>query len=237
MNRTMKSASIAECFAAYIAASIIVALTIAPTCALAGTITLPAGTTLHVILETTLTTKGAKVGDSFRARMVMPVFLNQREVLPMGTSVEGTIVGLQGPGRLKGKAEMQLRPDKLLLPDGRDISLAASLESAKGADDVKVDSKEGTVKSSGGKNDVSARTVGGGVGLGAGIGAVAGGGMGAAVGAGAAGTVFLLHHLFKKGKDAVLPAGSELTLEVTRPFSFSDMQEVRPTGPAEKKVE
>ena len=41
---------------------------------------------------------------------------------------------------------MQLRPDKLLLPDGRDISLAASLESAKGADDVKVDPKEGTVK-------------------------------------------------------------------------------------------
>ena len=87
----------------------------------AGIITLPAGTKLHVVLETTLTTKGTKVGDPFRSRLVMPVFLNEREVVPMGAAVEGTVLSLQGPGRIKGKAEMQLRLEKLLLPDGRDI--------------------------------------------------------------------------------------------------------------------
>jgi hypothetical protein len=192
----------------------------------AGTLTLPAGVQLHVVIETTLTTKNTKLGDPFRARMVLSVFANQREILPVGTVVEGTVVGLKGPGRVKGRAEMQLRPDKLLLPDGRDIELGASLTSAKTDDETKIDPKEGTIKA-GGKDGINGKQTALGAAMGAGVGAMAGGGMGAAVGAGAVGAIVLLHHALKKGKDADLPAGSELVLEVTRDVSFSDMQEVR----------
>lgn len=191
-----------------------------------GTLTLPAGAQLTVVMETSLTTKKTKVGDPFRARLVVPVFANQREVLPVGTSIEGTVVNLKGPGRVKGKAQMQLRPDMLYLPDGRDIALGAELKSAQSEDgQVKLDPKEGTIQG-GGKKGMDAKKTIGGVGLGAGIGGIAGGGTGAAIGAGAAGTVAILHQVFKRGKDADLPAGSELVLEVTRDVSFSDMQEV-----------
>ncbi|MBI4464564.1 MAG: TrbI/VirB10 family protein [Acidobacteria bacterium] len=195
----------------------------------AGTITLPAGTKLHVVLEKTLSTKETKAGDPFTSRLVMPVWVNQREVLPVGTMVEGSVVNLQGPGRVSGRAEMQLRPEKLIFPDGRDYTLAATLESAKTGDDTKVDPREGTVKA-GGKDGINARKAAGGAAIGAIAGAAVHGGTGAAMGAGAVGAIVLLHHLFKRGKDAVLPAGSELDLELTRPVSFSDMQEVPPSS-------
>ena len=120
---------------------------------------------------------------------------------------------------------MQLRPEKLLLPDGRDIVLAASLEAAKTDTDVKVDPKEGTVKG-GGKEKINLKKLGKGAAIGAGVGAAVGGGPGAAMGAGAVGAIVVLHQLLKRGKDAVLPAGSELVLELTRPVFFSDMEEV-----------
>ena len=193
----------------------------------AGTITVPDGTQLQAILETTLSTKTTKVGDSFRARLVVPVFVNQMEALPVGTAVTGTVVNLKAPGRVKGRAEMQLRPEMIYLPDGRDIPLGASLGATNSDGGEHVEAKEGTVKG-GGKDHIPVGKTIKGAAAGAGIGAMAGGGTGAAIGAGAAGAIALIHHTLKKGKDASLQAGTELTLEITRPVSFSDMQEVPP---------
>jgi len=201
------------------------------TVAHAGTLTLPTGTQLHVVLETTLTTKTTKAGDPFRARMFLSVFVNEREILPVGTTVEGTVVSLQGPTRVKGRAQMQLRPDKLRLPDGRDIELGASLESANTDDGTKIDPKEGTVKA-GGKDGINKRQAATGAVIGAGVGAAAAGGTGAAIGAGAVGAIVLMRQALKKGKDADLPAGTELVLEVTRAVSFSDMS----GGPTRHKL-
>lgn len=205
------------------------------TLARAGTLTLPAGSPLHVILETTLTTKTNKVGDPFRARLMLPVFADGRRILPVGTVVEGTIVSLKKPGRIKGKAQMQLRPDKLILPDGRDIGLSASLEGARGGDGTALDPKEGTIKA-GGKGGMSGRRVGAGAAAGAGVGAAVGGGKGAGIGAAAVGAVALFHHLFKRGRQARLPVGTELVLEVDRSVSFSDMQPVPPASPQKAPV-
>ncbi len=206
------------------------------TVAQAGTLTLPSGAQLHVVLETTLTTKTTIVGDPFRARLVLPVWANEHEILPVGTAVTGTVVGLKGAGRVKGRAEMQLRPEMIYLPDGRDISLGATIESAQTGGDEKLDPKEGTI--TGGKKDGinAGRTIKGAA-VGAGIGAVTAGGTGAAIGAGAVGAIALLHHVLKKGKDASLPAGTELVLEVTRDVSLSDMQEVPPSGQAHKTAD
>ena len=75
----------------------------------AESITLTTGAKLHMVLETTLTTKTSKVGDPFRARLVIPVFANEREALPIGTVIEGTVASLETPGRVRGNAQMQLR--------------------------------------------------------------------------------------------------------------------------------
>ncbi len=43
----------------------------------APAITVPAGTRLHVVLETTLSTNHSKVGDAFRSRLVFSVFAEE----------------------------------------------------------------------------------------------------------------------------------------------------------------
>ena len=194
----------------------------------AESVTLPAGAQLHVVMETTLTTKGSKAGDSFRARLVIPMFVNEREALPVGTVIEGTLASLQAPGRVKGKAEMQLRPEKILLPDGRDFSLAATLTDAQTGDDLDVDSKEGTVSRSG-KDGMDVKQTAGGAVMGAGLGTMVGGGKGALIGAGAVGAIAVLRQVFKRGKDADLPAGSEIVLELNRPVAIPLMEEVAPS--------
>ena len=196
----------------------------------AESVTLPRGTQLHVVIETTLTTKGSKVGDPFRARMVMPVFVSEREALPIGSVIEGKLASVQGPGRVKGKAQMQLRPEKITLPDGRDFSLAATISEAQTGDYLQVDPKEGTVSRSG-KEGMDAKQTAGGAVMGATIGAMTGGGKGALIGAGAVGAIALLHQILKRGKDADLPAGSEIVLELNREVSIPKMEEVSsPSG-------
>ncbi|MGH9783322.1 MAG: hypothetical protein ACRD88_03980 [Terriglobia bacterium] len=194
----------------------------------AESITLPVGTKFHVVLETSLTTKGNKVGDPFRGRLVIPVFANEREALPVGTVVEGKLASLQAPGRVRGSAEMQLRPEKFILPDGRDFLLAATLTEAQTGDDLEVDSEEGTVSRTG-KEGMDVKGTAGGAVMGAGIGGMVGGGKGALIGAGAIATVAVLRQIFKRGNDANLPAGSEIVLELNRDISIPLMEEVPPS--------
>ena len=194
----------------------------------AESITLPAGTKLHVVLETTLTTKASKEGDPFRARLVIPVFANEREALPTGTVIEGKVASLQTPGRVKGNAEMQLRPETIYLPDGRDFSLAATITDAQTGDELDVDPAEGTVSRSG-KEGMSVGQTAQGAGMGAAIGGMTAGGKGALIGAGAMVTVAVLRQIFKRGKDAEIPAGSEIVLELNRDIEIPLMEEVPPS--------
>jgi hypothetical protein len=203
----------------------------------AQVVTLPAGTQLQVVLETYLNTKDSKSGDPFRSRLVMPVFVEEQEVLPVGGIVEGTVVRVQGPGRVAGKAEMQLRPEKITLPSGEVLPLSATITGGSAGENTTVDSQEGTIQGSG-KDGVDVRGTAGGATTGAVLGAVmanesgASIGTGAAIGAGAVIAGVLLHQLFKKGHDAELPAGSEITLALNRPLSFNPtMQEVLPSAP------
>lgn len=194
----------------------------------AEVVTLPAGTTIQVVLETHLNTKDSKSGDPFRSRLVMPVFINEEEVLPIGGVIEGTVVRVEGPGRIAGKAEMQLRPEKLTLPSGETLPLTAAVTGGHAGEDTKVDPEEGTIQASG-KEGMNTRGVATTAATGAVLGGIMGGGQGAAIGAGAVGAIALLHQLFKRGKDAELPAGSELILELNRPLSFNPtMEEVPP---------
>ena len=202
----------------------------------AQVVTLPAGTTFQVVLETHLNTKDSKAGDKFKARMVMPVFLQEQEALPVGGLVEGTVVRVQGPGRVAGKAEMQLKPEKITLPSGDVLPLTAAITGGTAGENTKVKGgdEEGTIQASG-KQGTSVRKAGEAVATGTVMGAViqsqtnGGIGTGAAIGAGAVVAAVLLHQIFKKGNDADLPAGSEITLSLNRPLTFNPtMQEVPP---------
>ena len=204
-------------------------------------VTLPAGTSFQVVLETHLNTKDSKAGDKFKARMVMPIFVDQQEALPVGGLVEGSVVRVQGPGRVAGKAEMQLKPEKVTLPNGDVLTLAAAITGGTAGENTKVESgEEGTVQGSG-KKGPGVRSPAGAISTGTVMGAVienqttGGIGAGAAIGAGAVAAAVLLHQIFKKGNDADLPAGSELTLELSRPLTFNPTMKEVPAKDADSE--
>ncbi len=201
--------------------------------ATAQVVTLPAGATLQVVMETRLSTKDSKTGDAFRSHLFMPVFVDEQEVLPIGCVVEGSVVRVQGPGRVSGRAELQLRPEKMTLPSGEVLTVTATVTGGQGDENTKVTGEEGTVQASG-KDGMDVRGTATTAVTGAVLGTVMAGGQGALIGAGAVGAIALIHHLFKKGNDAELPAGSELVLELNRPLSFNPtMEEVPPQRTAE----
>jgi len=179
------------------------------------TLTLPAGSTLHVRLETTLSTRINQQGDPFSGRIIEPVTYEDKEVVPAGSILEGRVVYVKQPGRAKGVGEMRLVAEAITTPEEVRYVIVAGLEDAQGAEGAKVKDDEGTIKGpSSKKGDVAA--VGVGAGIGAGVGAIGAGGSGALYGAGIGAAVMGIRSLFKRGKDIILPQGTELTFVIYR---------------------
>ena len=176
-------------------------------------IMLPAGTELRVQLITSVSSKTNETGDMWSGKVVEPVFAKGREIVPQGSSVDGHITYVKGPGRVKGKGEMRLVVDSISTSDASRYNLVASLKDAEGAN---VTDKEGTMQGPGRDKTRTEVETGVGAAAGAGIGAIAHGGTGALYGAGIGAMAGLMHSALKKGKDIVVPAGSEMTFVIPR---------------------
>jgi type IV secretion system protein VirB10 len=176
-------------------------------------ITLPAGTELHVQLITSLSSKTNETGDMWSGKVVEPVFAKGKEIVPQGSSVDGHITYVKGPGRTKGKGEMRLVVDSISTSDASRYNIVASLKDAEGAN---VADKEGTMQGPGKDKTRTEVETGVGAAAGAGVGAIAHGGTGALYGAGIGAMAGLVHSALKKGKDIVVPAGSEMTFVIPR---------------------
>lgn len=195
---------------------------------------IPAGSTLHVSLMTTLTDKTNKTGDRFIGQLTQPVIANGKEIVPQGSTVEGHIAFLKPSGRIKGVAQMRLIIDDVVTPDNVRYTLAASLEDARGGPCANSPrDEEGTIKGCGkskgeyGKNAAIAGAVGAGAGASVGLGHeidceyfgnCGGPGFGTDVmyGAAAGGATALLYTLLKHEKHIVLVQGTQLTFVVNR---------------------
>ncbi len=181
-------------------------------------LSLPAGTAVRIKLENTLATFSSKQGDTFSGRVTEAVALAGKTVIPVGATVQGTVGRVSEPRRVQGRPSIALYPHTVILPDGSRYSLNATVvdTSLRNGTDV---NEEGTFKGQardrGDNVELAAGAAGGGV-----IGALAGGGkgflVGAAIGAGAT-TI----HWLTKHHSAVLPAGTELVMELSRPMVMS----------------
>jgi hypothetical protein len=67
------------------------ALLLAPRPASADSLTIAKGTTMDLTLEQTLDSNSAKVGDTFRAKVVQPLYVEGQMVVPAGTIVHGQV--------------------------------------------------------------------------------------------------------------------------------------------------
>ena len=173
------------------------------------------GTKIVFALDEALSTKTHRAGDTFSGVVSQPVQIGGRVIIPEGSVVRGTVARSKRAGRIRGRAEMDLRLEQLELPDGQVFDLVATLTELDESEKETL-GEEGEIVGQGSKKrDVA--TIGGGAGIGAAIGAIAGGGgKGAATGAGvgaAAGTAAVL---LTRGRDIKLERGSELALQLDR---------------------
>jgi hypothetical protein len=178
----------------------------------------PAGTALMVKLDTTLATFSNKVGDPFRARFTQPVVLNGVTLIPAGATVEGRVTKVSEPRRISGKPTLGILPEAVIMPTGERYFLDATLVDTnlgRGSDV----NEEGQFKGSGHDRRDTLETGGGAAG-GMLIGGLIGGPPGILIG-GAVGATSTTAHWLSKHRSAILPAGTELTLELNRPLAMT----------------
>jgi hypothetical protein len=181
-------------------------------------LSLPAGTPLKVKLETTLATFMTKTGEPFSGRVMEPVVVSGKTVIPAGATVQGHVTKVNEPRRVAGKPTIAIHPETVVLPNGDKFNLSATLvdTSVRNGTDV---NEEGEFKGVG-HDRKDLMEIGAGTAGGMTVGGLAGGGKGVLVG-GAIGATATVVHWLSKHKSAILPAGTELTMELNRPMTMT----------------
>lgn len=173
--------------------------------------TIPAGTDLIVRLEYNVEIgKKGKYPETFEAWLTTPVIVDGRQMLPLGTVVKGEVRG--------NKKEVLLVPKQLNLPDGRRLTVNASVR-AIDVVSLALD-EEGTISKQGRKADAVRETAEGAT-TGAVVSTASTGrgkdaAIGAAVGAGAA--LARLKIESARNPKPFIPWGTQLTLTLNRPL-------------------
>lgn len=179
---------------------------------------LPTGTAVKIKLENTLTTAMSQTGDPFSGRVTEAVMLNGKTVIPIGSTVQGRLSKVSETRRMYGTPTIGLNPEAVVLPNGERYVLNAVLvdTSLKNGTDV---NNEGQIKGAGHDSkdliEIGAGTAGGAL-----IGGLAKGGKGMLVGGMIGGGATVIHWLTKK-KSTMVPAGTELVMELSRPMAMT----------------
>ena len=148
-------------------------------------VTIPAGTSLTVTVLSTLGSSTSQIEDPGPGALAEPVVVSGHTALPKGTEITGTVTDAKSSGRVKGKALIAFRFERVRF-DGENYPIQTARVTIEAAQKKGDDVKKG----------------GAGAGLGAIVGGIAGGGQGAAIGAvaGGAGAV-----LVTKGREVEIP--------------------------------
>jgi hypothetical protein len=139
----------------------------------------------------TLASNTSQVEDPVRGALAEPVLIGGRTALPTGTEISGTVTDAKASARVKGKATLAFRFDRLLF-DGEPHRIQTAKVTLTAEQKKSDDVKKG----------------GAGAGLGAIVGGIAGGGTGAAIGAVAGGTGAVLA---TKGREVEVAPGTVVT--------------------------
>ncbi|MFB3906569.1 MAG: hypothetical protein ACE15E_24270 [Acidobacteriota bacterium] len=193
-------------------------------------VTIPKKTEIFITLERSISTRTASAGDKFYGRITVPVTANDKIVIPVGSYIIGHVDTVKEAPRLRGNAQLGLKFDTIILPDGTTRDIAGVLSSAEGYENA-TSSEEGKIQPQGGQGDeigkgtVAGGTVGGTLG---GVGTRSLKGVGIGAGAGAA--TGLLIAALRKNKEVDLPRGTSITVMLDNDIRFT-----RPIPPSQGK--
>jgi type IV secretory pathway VirB10-like protein len=105
----------------------------------------PSGSSVHVRLLTALSSGTSRQGDEVEAVISQPLFDGDRLVLPQGSLLKGSVVQVRAARRLSRNGQLRMIFHQLLLPDGLEQKVDATLagvQAGKG-DEVKLDAEGG----------------------------------------------------------------------------------------------
>jgi hypothetical protein len=191
--------------------------TAAPASPSEAPIVVPTGTTLPLVLHNAITTRNAQAGDPVFLETVFPILVDQRIVIPAGSYVQGEIIEAKRPGKGKGRGEVRMRLNTIILPNGYSAKFGAVPSNA-GTGGGETTDKEGKITGDTDKTD-QAGTIIKGTAIGAGIGAVASqSAAGAGIGAGIGAAAGLAAVLLTRGPELELPRGTTLNAVLDRPL-------------------
>ena len=176
-------------------------------------VTVPAGTTLTVMMLGTVDSRHTKPGKHFRGVVVRDVILmNGATAIPRGAYVEGTVIDSRGPGNLKGHPKLALQLDHLDMGYAS-YPMTSFVWARRGA----------------GKGGQSAGTIGTSAFAGAVVGGAVGGGPTALLGGLLGGLGGAGLSAASRGPQLLIPAESVLTFSVKEPVVVREptMNEVR----------
>lgn len=191
-----------------------------------GETIIPIGTRVPLVLLNSVSTKHASPDDLVYLESVYPVVVNGRIVIPPGTYVSGRVTSVKRPGRVKGKGELYVRFEQIILPNGIIRDLTGSVGALDGRSPEGFDREEGRITSEGNKGG-DARTIGETAATGATIGVIAGAagsnaGLGLGIGGAAGAAAGLIGVLASRGPDAILEKGTQLDMVLDRGLLFKD---------------
>lgn len=167
-------------------------------------VTIPAGTTLPILLDTPVASDVSREEQPVHAHLSRAVTIGGLTVLPRGTAVSGVVTDVVRSGKVSGRAHLAIRFDTLATSHTDERYRIETATVARTAPGTK---KQDTVK-------ILAPAAGGAV-----IGRIAGGRKGAAIGGGigaGAGTAVVMS---TRGQEVRLRKGTVLTLKLVEPLT------------------
>ncbi len=178
------------------------------------------GTGFPVALANRVSTKNIQEGANIYATTVIPVSDGKKIVIPVGTTVLGKVVAAERAGRVKGKAQLTISFQSLILPSGLKVPIYASL----GSSDTGKRKGEATIEAEPGKDGEDIAVAGGkGAATGAVVGALSRGvsvGKGAAIGGAAGVAGGLAEALIRRGDDLELQRGTIIEIVLDNDVAF-----------------
>ena len=163
--------------------------------------TVPANTTIRLRLNQDLSSKTARIGDTFTSTVVDPVYVRGVEVIPAGSIVGGHVTQVTRASRKSNAGSINVAFTSVETPKNVRYTINGSLAGA--------DNEGGVKGGSSRKRNASF------VGLGVVVGGVFNGVAGAATG----GAIGVARGLIKKGQEAEVKPGTEFNIILNRSVS------------------